>query len=118
MLIIHGFKIISRYAFAGDDCSRSPRLIVSQSVAFDTSKELQETRIEDKEGVFRGIGVTATDAGRFVDFDAYKPLAVASAGPGAGLVLSARRETLHFVPFYYRANRGGRGQMRVGLRRA
>jgi hypothetical protein len=24
---------------------------------------------------------------------------------------------LHFVPFYYRANRGGKGQMRVGLRK-
>jgi uncharacterized protein len=25
---------------------------------------------------------------------------------------------LHFIPFYFRANRGGRGQMRVGLRNA
>jgi hypothetical protein len=26
-------------------------------------------------------------------------------------------DELHFVPYYFRANRGGRGQMRVGLKR-
>ena len=25
--------------------------------------------------------------------------------------------SLHFVPYYFRANRGGKGHMRVGLRR-
>lgn len=25
-------------------------------------------------------------------------------------------ESLHFIPYYFRANRGGRGHMRVGLR--
>lgn len=27
-------------------------------------------------------------------------------------------ENLHFIPYYFRANRGGRGQMRVGLMNA
>lgn len=30
----------------------------------------------------------------------------------------ALMDSLHFVPFYFRANRGGRGHMRVGIRKA
>jgi hypothetical protein len=35
---------------------------------------------------------------------------------GTWEVEAGRKETLRFVPYYVRANRGGRGMMRVGLR--
>lgn len=39
-----------------------------------------------------------------------------TADAGDGVARGVRQ--LNFVPYYFRANRGGGGQMRVGLRRA
>lgn len=33
-----------------------------------------------------------------------------------GLIGGGEKVDLHFVPYWARANRGGRGQMRVGIR--
>lgn len=46
-------------------------------------------------------------------------LAPSLEGPGRGLgalAADGERVDLHFVPYWARANRGGRGQMRVGIR--
>ena len=87
-------------------------------MAFDATKLLSETRINDNKDNFQYIGISAADAGKLVDFDTYRPLPVASGVSEKAAKFKDGRVTLHFAPYYYRANRGGRGQMRVGFRRA
>ena len=62
------------------------------------------------------MALTASEACSFLDLKSV-PRPGVPADDIAGQSKGAPRE-LHFVPFYYRANRPGKGHMRVGLRRS
>lgn len=84
-----------------------------KSVLFDTSVALREVKRTDIFPDETVIGVQAQGAAQFiVASEEQSPL-----NEGSILKLQKwRRETLHFIPYYARANRGGKGMMRVGLR--
>jgi uncharacterized protein len=91
-----------------------------KSVLFDCSVALKEVRRSDIFSDEVVIGVQASDAARFIVAPEeerplgreYNPLNHAAALK----VQKRRKETLHFVPYFARANRDGKGMMRVGLR--
>ena len=65
------------------------------------------------------VGLTAHDAVSLVDTDnvvAYPGLST-TVLMQENLSKGKKVEELHFVSYYYRANRGGKEHMRVGLRR-
>jgi uncharacterized protein len=101
-----------------------------KSVVFDTRVALMESMADmpcsssssstdgetEKETY---LDITAVDAARFLRMPGGKgPFVSTNPGSRAGAweVEAGRKETLRFVPYYVRANRGGRGMMRVGLR--
>lgn len=59
------------------------------------------------------MSLTAHDGVSFLQPTTHQPLPEASSTEVASDVGKA----LKFVPYYFRANRGGKGHMRVGLRR-
>jgi DUF1680 family protein len=84
-----------------------------RTVLFDTSVPLDE---EVRNDVFEDesiIGIRAENAATFLLSMEYNPV---MDGPQNWKLQERRRETLRFVPYYARANRGGKGMMRVGLR--
>ena len=90
-----------------------------KSVVFDTSAALTESVAQDLPSRAKGkekyIAITAMDAARFLEV----PMASGPFTNGTALPLGTdheRKEMLRFVPYYARANRGGKGMMRVGLR--
>jgi DUF1680 family protein len=77
---------------------------------------ISESQRTDKETGETYIALSASGAAcSFLDVRTQGGPGLPIANIGAGDENSVGE--LHFVPFYYRANRGGRGQMRVGLRK-
>lgn len=86
-----------------------------KDVALDTSIPLQELdKLGSKEGY---IAISAPEAGVMINSSSWDllmqdPHSKQSNGEG----VNKCRKDLEFIPYYARANRGGKGQMRVGLR--
>ncbi|KAI5284922.1 hypothetical protein KEM54_000956, partial [Ascosphaera aggregata] len=90
-----------------------------KTVVFDTNTPLVESEegkapynLNDREVVEPYVKITAENGACFLKTNDTK-------GPERRTKYAIdkdRRETLTFVPYYVRANRGGRGMMRVGLR--
>jgi hypothetical protein len=81
---------------------------------------LSDLVIEEKE-VAPGetvIGITAPEAGHFMCFPAQTSSAASlEFAAWSSLVDSSKKPVdLHFIPYFARANRGGKGMMRVGIR--
>jgi hypothetical protein len=81
---------------------------------FDEKSEIVETWTTDETTSEAYFALTAKSAGTFVNTTNHDSL---STGQSDDQDISMADIDLNFVPFYYRANRGGTGQMRVGLRR-
>lgn len=85
-----------------------------KDVAFDTDSSLKEVAKHGTEPGF--VAISAPSAGLLIDPSSWHLLSQKGdkkrdrAGP------KLTRKDLNFIPYYARANRGGNGQMRVGLR--
>ena len=79
----------------------------------DPSVKLEEVHRTDIFPDEKVVGIRASEAASFLSLpELYNPLANKVPYDVRGL----QKETLNFIPFYARANRGGKGHMRVGLR--
>ena len=89
----------------------------SQTLLFDTSASISETTKTDDETGETYVMLTASGSFAFLDLSSGpKPYPGLDCDP-ADAQTGQTVDQLHFVPYYYRANRKGRGHMRVGLRR-
>ena len=81
-----------------------------KTTILDTTIPLEEyyVRLADKEG---WISVKAPNAARILRFNEGS-----CSADWTGRTSISKPETVTFVPYFARANRGGKGQMRVGLR--
>ena len=87
-------------------------LSMRKSLVFDPQKPITETLTSHPDIGEQYIALTAHDAASF--------LHIAGVGPQLqeGTVSDEKGvEELHFLPYVLRDNRGGKGHMRVGLRR-
>jgi hypothetical protein len=84
-----------------------------QSVCFDTSVTLHEHIRHDVLQDQACVGIRVVNDAHFLipPDSEVAPFHAASQKQDPD-----RQETLHFIPYFARANRGGKGQMRVGLR--
>ncbi|PLB47394.1 DUF1680-domain-containing protein [Aspergillus steynii IBT 23096] len=87
-----------------------------KSTAMHTGSKLVEERKVDLEVGDEYIAIRAIAAGSFVSLDPWDHCA-AMPTPATESGSQGPRQDLVFVPYYYRANRAGRGQMRVGLKK-
>jgi DUF1680 family protein len=85
-----------------------------KDVAIDTTVELQE--VPDRATGEEFVAITACGAARSIDPASWDLLSQDTTRSANGPGLKPQREDLKFIPYYARANRGGSGQMRVGLR--
>jgi len=84
-----------------------------RTVLLDTTTPLKD---ENRQDIFEDevvTGVRAENGANFLFQADYNPI---TDGPQSRQTLMKRRETLRFIPYYARANRKGKGMMRVGLR--
>ena len=82
-----------------------------KTVVLDTSVSLEEELIDNLANGEPCIKIKAPNAAKVLRFEEH------GCNPNwIGSTSSLKSETMTFVPFYARANRGGKGQMRVGLR--
>jgi uncharacterized protein len=86
----------------------------TKTVVFDPKSEIVKKWTTDDSTGESYFSLTAKSAGNFLNPTNHSTLSPGSADDED---LSPADVDLHFVPFYYRANRGGTGQMRVGLRK-
>lgn len=87
-----------------------PRCLTKNAV---TEREIVDQSLPDE----RYIGITVSKAAYVVDFDKLKASAFIDNEELSQTVRAARVvDELKFVPYYYRANRKGRGMARVGLK--
>ncbi len=87
-----------------------PRCLARNAVI---EREIVDDNTHDE----RYVGVTVQRAAYVVDFDQLKPNAFVDKEEFNETIQAATLiEELNFVPYYYRANRGGRGMARVGLK--
>jgi hypothetical protein len=85
-----------------------------KDVAIDTSSELRETTIREADDFF--VAISAPGAGRLIDTSSWDVISQNTDEKEHGKAPNEIRKDLNFIPYYARANRGGSGQMRVGLR--
>lgn len=95
-----------------------PKLTSKQSVQLDPQCKIAERPVDNEHSGDHFVGLTVTDGAYAVDLQELRTTPTVDAT--ALRCVSRRRpiKELHFVPYYFRANRGGRGHMRVGLRQA
>ncbi|KAL1627226.1 hypothetical protein SLS56_006465 [Neofusicoccum ribis] len=84
-----------------------------KSLIFDPASKITETLETDPTTNEKYVSLTAHDGVSFLKTPDHLAMPEASSTAEAGQV----GKTLKFVPYYFRANRGGKGHMRVGLRR-
>lgn len=78
-----------------------------------TERKVADPSLPDK----RYVGITVNKAAYAVDFDQLKVNASIDKEELNKTIEAAKViDELKFVPYYYRANRGGRGMARVGLK--
>lgn len=84
----------------------------------DTNAVLIETEIKDDCTQDSYIRLTLENGTKVLDLSRVRPNPSMSETYFAEQLRASKDiEKLHFVPYYFRANRGGKGHMRVGLRR-
>jgi len=84
-----------------------------RTVLLNTATSLKDETREDIFGDEVVTGVRAENAASFLLSIDYKPV---TDGPQSRQILENKHETLRFIPYYARANRKGKGMMKVGLR--
>jgi len=86
-----------------------------KSLVLDPSGEIEESPLSATEVGEPGIALAVQNAAFFLHVDG----TLAPALPSGAIVQKDRGdvETLHFIPYALRDNRGGKGHMRVGIRR-
>ncbi|KAK3679576.1 hypothetical protein LTR37_021402 [Vermiconidia calcicola] len=86
-----------------------------KAVQLDPRCKIEERSIDDDASGDSFVGLTVSDGASAIDLQKLQasPAVDAQASQHATPI-----KELQFVPYYFRANRGGKGQMRVGLRRA
>lgn len=94
-----------------------PSLIMRQMLALDKNCDISENFISDDESSDRFVGLTITKGAYNMDTQSLQ----GSPTNDARVVQSTTKRSravdeLHLIPYYFRGNRGGRGQMRVGLK--
>jgi hypothetical protein len=94
------------------------RLTCAQSVQLDPACSISSTETFDKTTEESYIALTVRQGASLIELDER----TVSPGMSTAALTSHLRggkliDGLHFVPYYFRSNRGGRGQSRVGLRR-
>jgi hypothetical protein len=77
--------------------------------------EIRESVVTDSSTDETYVALTAIRAGYCLDIKSYSARPEVPAGQWKSD--DKNPKDLHFIPFYYRANRGGSGHMRVGIRR-
>lgn len=90
-----------------------------KTVQLDPHCKIEEEMVTDKESGDTYVALKVVKGASLVDvaaLHASPDVAVKELDKAAGVDAKIIDE-LKFVPYYFRANRGGRGQMRVGLRR-
>ena len=97
------------------------RLTISQKTFVDSKAQVQEQVVENED--LTGDSFVALDVHSGATALVGKEVTSPSIGPGVDAIALqetiARSEPLNvlrFVPYYFRANRKGKGHMRVGLR--
>jgi hypothetical protein len=113
------FKVRLRAGCSPDVCKKTDKF--SQTTFVDPRALLQERVVEDED--LTGDSFVALDLHSGATTLAGSEDTSHSMGPGIDAValqeIIARSEpldVLRFVPYYFRANRKGKGHMRVGLR--
>ncbi|KAK3684591.1 hypothetical protein LTR37_020122 [Vermiconidia calcicola] len=86
-----------------------------KAVQLDPRCKIEERSVYDDASGDSFVGLTVSDGASAIDLQKLQasPAVDAQASQHATPI-----KELQFVPYYFRANRGGKGQMRVGLRRA
>lgn len=86
-----------------------------QSTLLSSTCEITERLVQNQDLGDSYVALTVTRGASLLDTGAFNPTPfLRDNGVGEGKPLSK----LEFVPYYFRANRGGRGHMRVGLKRS
>jgi hypothetical protein len=88
---------------------------VCKSLLYDQTSIPTEKITTDQETGETYVAIIAKDAGSLVDIDSYHADPSMPASSTRDHTKDGKK-TLNFIPFYFRANRGGKGHMRVGLR--
>lgn len=89
-----------------------------KSVCFDASAKLE---VYDRDDVLKHekiAGIRAVNAVRFLEEEDFNPVVGFQALSVKDALVEDKVESLELIPYYARANRGGRGMMRVGFRMA
>jgi hypothetical protein len=90
-------------------------LILPQSLLLDPKATITDEWIDDESTDQGYVALTANGGFSFLNL---KPQALPSLPVGkVGTIKKPEASRLHFIPYFYRANRGGKGQLRVGIRR-
>ena len=90
-----------------------------KTVQLDPNCKVEESTVTDKETGDTYVALKVTKGASLMDTDALHAspdVAVEKLDKATGADAKII-DDLKFVPYYFRANRGGQGQMRVGLRR-
>ena len=90
----------------------------TQNTFVDSTSPLIERETLDTTTGDRYVSVSLQNGARKLEVDQIRAAPSADLGRLQTLLETAAViPELHFIPYYFRANRGGRGHMRVGLRR-
>lgn len=90
----------------------------SQTLLFDTSASISETPKVDVETGESYMMLVACGPFSFLNVDGCSRPSPGISPDAADAHADRTVDQLHFVPYYYRANRKSKGHMRVGMRRA
>lgn len=90
----------------------------TQNITVDPSGQLIEQHTTDDVTGDSFVGITLKDGAWNVQQPCSRNAPFVDAETlDKSLHKSSKVEALHFIPYYFRANRGGKGHMRVGLRK-
>lgn len=88
-----------------------------KSLCLDVNGRIEETRGTSESLLEPYIGLTIHDAASFIGVDGNAAGAPGLPAHAVGQSKLPGIEQLHFIPYALRANRGGKGHMRVGIRK-
>ena len=93
------------------------RLTNQQTLALDVDCKVVERPIHDCQSGDSFVGLTVTEGASIVDLESMQMMPIIDAAALKSAMQNSKPvKTLQFIPYYFRANRGGRGQMRGGLK--
>lgn len=89
-----------------------------QGLTIDHNAELYEQKTTDPTTGDSYVSLTLKDGARSMSADQISAYPSVQVNDLRSAVQKAEQiQSLHFVPYYFRGNRGGKGHMRVGLKR-